>query len=291
LTGSPELDPGHPEAAGGRIGVLVGSEGVFMVDGTYEPLADKVTAAIRKVTPGPIRFLIDTHYHPDHTGGNPVFARLGAVVLAREETRRHLIEPLPPQVAAVVGKAASWTDPDRLPTVTYGMGSPIQIYFDAETIDIIPLPSAHTDGDTMIRFEKSDIIMAGDFYRTYGYPFVDAANGGSFQGMLEAIEILLHAAGPATKIIPGHGTIATRVDVKAYRDMILDVQSRMRKMMDDGKSLQDILAAKLTAAYDSNVPGGAVPLPIGVGTSADRFISALYTELKSGRAVISAQVR
>src|SRR5579859_827193 len=107
LTGSPELDPGHPEAAGGRIGVLVGSEGVFMVDGTYEPLADKVTAAIKKVTPGPIRFLIDTHYHPDHTGGNPVFARLGAVVFAREETRRHLLEPLPPRVAAVVGKAAS----------------------------------------------------------------------------------------------------------------------------------------------------------------------------------------
>ena len=283
LTGSAGLDPGHPEAAGGRIGVLAGPEGVLMVDGTYAPLSDKVAAAIKKVNPGPIRFLVDTHYHPDHSGGNANFARMGAVVFAREETRRRLIEPLPPAVAAVVGKAASWTDPDRLPTVAYGPGSPIKIYFDAETVDIIPLPAAHTDGDTIVRFEKADIIMAGDFYRSYGYPFIDAAHGGSFKGMLEAVEILLHAAGPATKIVPGHGTVATRDDVEAYRDMILDVQSRVRKMMDNGKGLQDILAAKLTAAYDSKVPGGAVPLPIGIGTSADRFVAALYTELKSSR--------
>jgi cyclase len=285
LTGSPDLDPGHPEAAGGRVGVLVGPEGVFLVDGTYAPLSGKVLEAIRKQNPGPIRFLVNTHYHPDHTGGNPNFARMGATIFAREETRERLIQPLPPAVATVVGKAASWTDPNRLPTVTYGMGFPLKIYFDSEIIDIIPLPPAHTDGDTMVRFEKADIIMAGDFYRTYGYPFVDAANGGSFKGTLEAINLLLQASGPNTKIVPGHGRIATPADVEAYRDMILDVQSHITKMMNEGKSLPDILSAGLTARYDSKVPGGSVPLPIAVGTSADRFVSALYSEIKSGRNV------
>jgi cyclase len=283
LTGSPGLDPGHPEAAGGRIGVLVGPEGVLMVDATYAPLSDTVAAAIKKITPGPIRFLVDTHYHPDHTGGNPNFVKMGALLFAREETRARLIEPPPPALLAVVGKAASWTDPERLPTVTYRMGAPVKIYFDGETVDLIPLPAAHTDGDTMVRFEKSDVLMVGDFYRNYGYPFIDAAHGGSFKGMLEAINILLQTAGPTTTIVPGHGTIATRADVEAYRDMILDVQSRTRQMVDDGKSLQDVLGAKLASPYDSKVPGGTVPLPIGVGTSADRFVSALYAELKSGK--------
>lgn len=283
LTGSSDLDPGHPEAAGGRVGVLVGPDGVFLVDGTYSPLSGKVVEAIRKINAGPIRFLIDTHYHPDHTGGKPNFAWMGALIFAREETRQRLIKPLPPAVATVVGKAASWTDPNRLPTVTYGMNSPLKIYFDSEIIDILPLPPAHTDGDTMVRFEKADIVMAGDFYRTYGYPFVDAANGGSFKGTLAAINLLLQASGPNTKILPGHGTIATRTDVEAYRDMILDVQSRITTMMEGGKSLPEILSAKLTAEYDPKVPGGAVPTPLGVGTSADRFVSALYAELKASR--------
>jgi cyclase len=269
LTGSPNLDPGHPEAAGGRIGVLVGSEGVFLVDATYLPLSDKVAAAIKKVTPGPVRFLVDTHYHPDHTGGNPSFVKI--------------IQPLPPATLAVIGKAASFTDPARLPTVTYGLGSPTKIYFDGETIDLIPLRAAHTDGDTMVRFEKADIIMVGDFYRNYGYPFIDVTRGGSFKGVLEAVDILLQNAGPNTKILPGHGTVASRSDVEAYRAMILDVQSRILQMIREGQSIQEVLAAKLTARYDSRVPGGATPLPIGVGTSADRFISSLYTELKSGK--------
>jgi cyclase len=125
--------------------------------------------------------------------------------------------------------------------------------------------------------------VTGDFYRTYGYPFVDAANGGSFKGTLEAIDTLLQVSGPNTKILPGHGMIATRTDVEAYRDMILDVESRIGMMIDGGKSLSDILAARLTAAYDSKVPGGTVPTPLGVGTSADRFVSALYAERKASR--------
>jgi cyclase len=279
LTGSPGVDPGHPEGAGGRIGVLVGPDGVFMVDATYAPLTDKVVAAIRKLSPAPIRFLVNTHSHPDHTGGSPNFARIGAIVLAREEARQTMAQPLPPAIAAAIGNAASLTDPLRLPVVTYGRGDQLKFRMNGETIDVIGIPAAHTDGDSIVRFEKADVIMIGDFYRNYGYPFADAAHGGSFSGILEALDALLKLAGPHTKLVPGHGSIIDRAAIPAYRDMILGVRKSVQQMINAGNSKQQILAAKLTAAYDAQVPGGLGPLPAGLGTSADRFISELYTEL------------
>jgi glyoxylase-like metal-dependent hydrolase (beta-lactamase superfamily II) len=280
LTGSPGVDPGHPEGAGGRIGLLVGPEGVLMVDASYAPLTDKVVAAIRKLSPAPIRFLVDTHEHPDHTGGNPNFARLGAVIFAREEVRDDLSKGFPPAVAAFVGNAASGTDPDRLPTVAYGLDSSIKIRLDGETVDLIPVVASHTNGDTMVKFEKADVIMIGDFYRNYGYPFIDPAHGGTFKGVVAALDTLTNLAGPNTKLIPGHGTPIRKTDIVPYRQMILDVQSKVQQMIDSGKSLKEVLAAKVTAPYDDKVPGGVTPLPAGLGTSADRFVGAMYTELK-----------
>jgi cyclase len=279
LTGSPGVDPGHPEGAGGRIGVLVGPDGVFMVDATYAPLSDKVVAAIRKLSAAPIRFLVDTHSHPDHTGGNPNFARLGAAVLAREEVRQTLLQPLPPALAAAIGNAASMTDPARLPVETYGPGAHLEFHMDGETIDVIALPPAHTNGDSIVRFEKADVIMIGDFYRNYGYPFIDTAHGGSFAGVLQAVDMVMKLAGPDTRLVPGHGTVISRRDLPAYRDMIVAVEDTVRLMIRAGRSRQDILAAKVTAPYDARVPGGQVPLPAGLGTSADRFVSEVYAEL------------
>lgn len=280
LTGTPNTDPGHPEAAGGRVGVLVGEDGVFMVDGSYAPLSDKIAAAIRKISPGPIRFLVNTHEHPDHTGGNPNFARMGAVVISRQETRDALAQPLPPAVAAAIGNAASNNDPARLPVLTCNLTARCQIYFDGETIDLLPVVSSHTNGDLMIRFEKEDIIMIGDFYRNYGYPFVDPSHGGSYKGVVAAIDTLLTIAGPNTRLVPGHGTIIDRTALAAYRSMILDVQEKVRAMIATGKSKPEVLAARPTAPYDDQVPGGTRPLPAGLGTSADRFVGNLYDELK-----------
>jgi cyclase len=278
LTGSAGVDPGHPEGAGGRIGVLVEPNGVFMVDATYAPLSDKVVAAIRKLSAAPIRFLVDTHSHPDHTGGNPNFAKLGALVIAREEVWQTLSQPLPPAVVALIGNAASMTDPARLPVLTYGSGARLAFRLGDEVVDVIALPPAHTDGDTIVKFEKANVIMIGDLYRNYGYPFIDAAHGGSFAGILQALEQVTELAGPDTKLVPGHGTLITRADLPAYRDMIVGVRKTVQQMIREGKTRQQILSARVTAPYDAKVPGGQTPLPAGLGTSADRFVSALYEE-------------
>jgi glyoxylase-like metal-dependent hydrolase (beta-lactamase superfamily II) len=283
LTGSPNVDPGHPEGAGGRIGVLVGPQGVLMVDAQYAPLGDKVLAAIRKLSDAPIRYLIDTHEHPDHTGGNPTFAKLGAVIFAREETRKELEAVPPPAVVKAIGDAADLTDPARLPVVTYGLGSTVRIYLDGETVDLISAAASHTDGDTIVRFEKANVMMIGDFYRNYGYPFVDPAHGGTIRGVLAAIDQTLALAGPDTVLAPGHGTLITRDRLEGYRDMVADVIAKVQAAIAAGKSLKDILAAKLTAPYDASVPGGLDVLPAGLGTSADRFVGEIYAEL-SGRA-------
>jgi cyclase len=274
LSGSAGADPGHEDAAGGRIGVLAGPDGIFMVDSQYAQVTDKVVAAIRKISPEPIRFLVNTHVHPDHTAGNANFVKMGALLFAREELREELSRP------AGRGNAAAAGDPARLPVVTYGMGDPVKLRLNGEIIDLIPVRAAHTGGDTMIRFENADVIMIGDFYRNYGYPFIDTNNGGTLKGALEALDATMKLAGPNTKLVPGHGTIIGRTDIAPYRDMILDIQAKVQQMIGQGKSQQEVLAAKVTAAYDAKVPGGL--LPAGGGTSADRFVSMVYSQLTAG---------
>ena len=277
LSGSAGSDPAHEDAAGGRIGVLAGPDGIFMVDSQYAQLTDKVVAAIRQISPAPIRFMANTHLHIDHTGGNANFAKMGVTIFAREELRDELAHP----PAAANGAPAPARDPASLPLVTYGLGAPVKFHMDGETVDLIPVRAAHTGGDTMIRFENANAIMIGDFYRNYGYPYIDTNNGGSLKGALEALDATMNLAQPETKLIPGHGTIIHREDLIPYRDMILDVQEKVRRMIAQGKSLQEVLAAKVTAPYDARVPGGL--LPAGTGTSADRFVSMVYSELKSGK--------
>src|SRR5436190_19862978 len=219
LSGSENVDPGHPDGAGGRIGVLAGPDGIFMVDAQYLQIGDKVLAAVRRIDPGPIRFLVNTHIHGDHTAGNATFAKLGAVLFAREELR----EGMARQPATTA--AAPARDPARLPVVTYGMGDPVRFRMNGETVELIPVRAAHTGGDTIVRFVNADVIMIGVFYRNFGYPFIDTNNGGSLQGALDGLELTMRIAGPNTRLVPGHGTYINRTDIMPYRDMILAIQT------------------------------------------------------------------
>ncbi len=277
LSGSAGLDPSHEDAAGGRIGVLAGPDGILMVDAQYAELGDKVLAAIRRVSAAPIRFLVNTHIHRDHTAGNAKFAKLGATIFAREELRAGMSGA----ARSLNGNPAPASDPAAIPVVTYGMGEPVRLHLNNEIVDLVPIRAAHTGGDTMIRFEKANAIMIGDYYRNFGYPFIDLANGGSLKGMLEALDATMKAAGPDTRLVPGHGTLIKRADLIPYRDMIFAVQGRVQQLIAQGKSQQDVLAAHVTAPYDGSVPGGL--LPAGAGTSADRFVSEMYQDLKGGK--------
>jgi glyoxylase-like metal-dependent hydrolase (beta-lactamase superfamily II) len=273
LSGSAGTDPNHEDAAGGRIGILAGPDGIFMVDTQYEQLTPKVLAAIRKISAAPIRFLTNTHIHIDHTGGNANFVKMGATLIAREELREEMLHP--------PGNARP-RDPANAPLATYGLGEPVKFHMNGEVVDLIPVRAAHTGGDTMIRFENADIIMIGDFYRNYGYPYIDTANGGTLKGALEGIDALYKMSKPDTKLIPGHGTIISREDLIPYRDMMMTIRTRVAQMIAQGKSQQDVLAAKLTKDFDAKVPGGLSPAG-AAGTSADRFVAMVYSELKGGK--------
>jgi cyclase len=272
LTGSAGLDPSHEDAAGGRIGVLAGPDGILMVDSQYVQLADKVLAAVRRINTGPIRYLVNTHIHRDHTAGNAFFAKQGAVIFAREELRAGMVK----LSQAPNASSNPLANPAAVPVVTYGMGEPVRIHMNGEVADFIPIRAAHTGGDTNIKFEKANVLFIGDFYRNYGYPFIDINNGGSLKGMLEGLDATMKSADANTVIVPGHGTPIKRDDMIPYRDMILAVVEKMKPLVVQGKTEKELLAAKLTAPYDAKTAGGT-------DSSADRFISAVYQELKNGK--------
>lgn len=270
LTGSPNVDPGHPDAAGGRIGVLTGPDGVLLVDASYHAATGKAVAAIRAITSAPIRYVINTHVHADHTGGNADFAEAGALVFARQEVYDEMLVPLvPPPPPGVTGPAST----ARLPVVTYRLGQTVTLRLDDEIVDLIPIAAAHTAGDTMVRFEHADLLFVGDFFRTFGYPFIDTTNGGTLHGMLNALASVVELAGPHTRIIPGHGVIVERAAVAAQRDLILHVRARVAELIREGKTLVEVIAARPTAPYDAEVLGANA-------TSADRFVTELYTQLE-----------
>src|SRR5438477_6796456 len=252
LTGSGGLDPSHEDAAGGRIGVLAGPDGILMIDSQYVQLTYNMLAAMRKINSGPIRYLVNTHIHRDHTAGNAYFAKQGAVIFAREELRDGMVR----LSQAPNASANPVANPAGFPVITYGMGVPVKIHMNGEIVDFIPIRAAHTGGDTNIKFEKANVLFIGDFYRNYGYPFIDINNGGSLKGMIEGLDATMKSADADTIIVPGHGTLIKRDDIIPYRDMIIAVGEKVKQLVAQGKTQQEVLAAKLTAPYDAKVSGG-----------------------------------
>lgn len=238
------------QGAGGNIGLSIGEDGVVMIDDQYAPLTDKILAAIRQLNEGEIRFVINTHVHGDHTGGNENLGKLGILILARDEVRVRLAAQSP---------AAA------LPVLTYS--DAITIHLNGEEVYAFPVPPAHTDGDTFIHFVDSDVIHTGDVFRTTAFPVIDTNNGGTLDGSIQALGLLIGTAGPDTLILPGHGDVSSRMDVMGFRDMILDVRDQVAPMVESGMSYEEVAAADPTAAYNDRYG------------NPDRFLRAVYTEL------------
>ena len=231
--------------AGGNIGVSAGPDGVFLVDDQYAPLTDKIKAAIATVSDKPVRFVVNTHWHGDHVGGNENLGKAGAVLVAHENVRKRMSKE---QFIKLFNRTVPASAAAALPLVTFAES--LSFHLNGEDIDAIHVPPAHTDGDVVVFLHKANVIHVGDLVFNGMYPVVDLSSGGSVDGMIGAADRILAAGDAATKIIPGHGPLATKADVKAFRDMLAASRDAIQPLVKAGKTLDQVKAAKPTAALD-----------------------------------------
>jgi len=253
--------------AGGNIGVVVGSDAVFVVDDQFAPLSPKILAAIRTLTADPVRFVVNTHWHFDHTGGNENMQQAGALIFAHENVRRRMstgqfIEALKRQEPASPHNA--------LPVVTFT--DTLSFHLNGDSIVVFHVAPAHTDGDAVVMFTKANVVHTGDVFVSAGFPFVDLSSGGTIDGIIAATERIMVATNAQTKIIPGHGPLADRARVKAYHDMLYVLRERMGRELAARHTIEQVLASKITADYDAEWPANR-----------ERFLRILHQELSARR--------
>jgi cyclase len=257
------------QGAGGNIAASVGPDGVLMVDAEYAPLGDKILAALQTIAPGKsVRFLINTHYHRDHTGGNAFFGSHGAIIIAQTNLRRRLAEGTIGGDGGPMKMEMQPQPKDALPVITFD--DHISLYFNGEQIRVMHFPAAHTDTDSIVYFTKSNVLHTGDIFVRYGLPFVDIRAGGSMQGMIAACEKIAATFPADVKIIPGHGDIATMDDVRAFTKMMQDTMAVAQKALDEHKTLEQMKQENILAPWQKYA-GGFV--------KTDTFIDELYYSL------------
>ena len=233
------------EGAGGNLGLSVGDDATFLIDDQFAPLTPKIVAAIAQLSPKPVKFVVNTHWHFDHVGGNENLGNAGVVIVAHENVRRRMASE---QFSARMKQTVPPSPHAALPVITFGQGLTFQL--NGDEIRVIHVAPAHTDGDSIIHFVKSDVIHMGDIFFNKMYPFIDTSSGGSIDGVVADCDLALGMANDNTKIIPGHGPLGTKAELKAYRDMLATVSERVKKLIAQGKKPDEIAAAGVTADYD-----------------------------------------
>ena len=231
--------------AGGNMGLSTGKNGAFLIDDQYAPLSEKIMNAISNITDQPVKFLINTHWHLDHTGGNENFGKSGTIIVAHDNVRKRMAKG---QLIKAFNFNVPPASEQALPVVTFP--SSLTFHWNDETIEVVHFPTAHTDGDAVIFFKKANVIHTGDLFFNGIYPFIDVESGGSVHGMIDSVGKILDRCDEQTKIIPGHGPLADKNDLKAYVNMLTTVRDRITGLLNQGKSVEEILAAKPTADLD-----------------------------------------
>ncbi|MEQ9425285.1 MAG: MBL fold metallo-hydrolase [Cyclobacteriaceae bacterium] len=254
------------QGRGGNIGVIAGDDGVLIVDDQYAPLVPKIKAAIAALSDKEVRYVVNTHYHGDHMGGNEVFGESGSIIIAHENVREristdqlmvHMQRPVPAR------PEAAW------PVITFT--EDVTFYFNDEEIWIHKGPSAHTDGDAVVWFKKANVIHMGDTFVRYGYPFIDVSGGGSVTGMIDHLEQVLNMIDNETKVIPGHGELATKSDIVTFKNVISDIRDSVAAAVEQGDGLDEILSSGITEKYDEQWQGDFI--------KAKDFITFTYEDL------------
>jgi cyclase len=262
------------EGAGGNIGASVGDDGIVIVDDQYAPLAEKIQAALKQITDKPVRFVINTHYHEDHTGGNAYFQKQGPII-AHDNVRKRLEE------GATAGNGATLRFPhqpaakEALPIITFDHD--VTVHLNGEDIRALHFPSGHTDGDSIIFFPKANVAHMDDDFVTYGFPFIDVNTGGSIDGMIDAVERVSAQLPPDVKVIPGHGPVSSLADVRSYLKMLKETRDLVRYALRQGKTLEQMKQGKILDPWKKYS---------GEFVSEDVFLDTLYNSLtgqKDGR--------
>ena len=252
---------------GGNIGVLTGDDGAFLIDDQFAPVTPQIEAAIAKIGRGPIRFVINTHWHGDHTGGNEVLGEQGALIVAHDNVRERMSSD---QFIAFFNSSVPASPAGALPVVTFN--DEVSFYVNGEKVHAFHVEAAHTDSDAIVHFEKANAFHLGDVFFTDGYPFIDLSSGGSIEGVIQAVERVLAMADADTKLMPGHGSLGSLTDLRAYRDMLTTARDRIRKLATEGNSVEQVVAARPTADLDERW-GQSFIKP-------DQFIRLVYDSLK-----------
>jgi glyoxylase-like metal-dependent hydrolase (beta-lactamase superfamily II) len=241
---------------------------VVLVDDEFAPLVPKIRAAVTQLSPKPIRFVINTHWHGDHTGGNAPMGEAGAVIVAHDNVRKRMSTE---QFNAFRKRTTPPSPAMALPIVTFAQG--VTFHVNGDDLEVIHVASAHTDGDAVILFRKANVLHIGDVFFNGFYPFIDSGSGGSIDGVVAAIDVLLPRLDDQTKVIPGHGPLGTKVDLEKYRDMLATIRDRIKKGIQEGKSQDQVVASKPSAEFDK-VWGGGFLKP-------DTFVALTYDSLKT----------